>query len=772
MMNIPLSHGALKPLRSGARLGRARLAQSDGGGTSGASMLRVEDDRLVRGRGCFVDDLAPEGCLHLVFVRPAEPAGRILSLACSAALSAPGVVAAFTGADVAGCAWAPVNPLLPQTGEAPFELLSLDVHRAPAQPIAAIVATSRVAAIDAAELVAYRIAGDGHADVSARFSGGWGEESEKAFEDAAHVVSVAVQHALLAPLALEPRATLAAMTGDTLVVHASTQTPHRMRTDLGHILGMDVARIRVIAPDVGGAFGGKASITPEDAMVCFAARHLGLPVKWSANRSEEFLSAPRGRGGRSTARLALDENGRFLGLDAEFAFPLGHWLPYSAPVPARNAARILPGPYLLPQVSIRTRAEASGQSAINIYRGAGRPEAAMLLERLVDRAAAQAGIDPMALRLKNLPKSTRRQQTAAGDLIDRGDYRALIKAIRDAADYKAMRRRQRARQRRGEVVGIGLALYVEPCGQGWESGRVGLLGNGQIVAATGSSAQGQGRETAYAAIVAGALGVDPGDVTVWHGDTATTPAGIGALASRSTAIGGSAIRLAAEKFLDQARRLVAEASGCAVDGLVGTPAGLSTADGQLLRSWAEIAGSAGKHQPADALVLSADAIFEARHEAWASGAVLTLLSIARDTGELTIERMIWADDAGNVVNPMLVKGQLIGGMAQGFGEAVMEALRFSDNGELLTGSLQDYAVPRALDMPQVELLARSVPSAANPLGAKGVGEAGTIGTPAAILNGVLDALKPFGVEHLDMPLTSEKLWRAMRGNAEPIGLEP
>lgn len=733
------------------------------------NLLRVEDDRLIRGMGRFVDDIAPPGCLFLEFVRPSERAGHIASLDCSAALAFPGVVAVYTGADVAHCADAPVNPLLDMQGSAPFELLSSAQHRAPGQAIAAIVARTRQMAIDAAEAVIYRIPPQAERPQEASFSGAsfsgaWGANVDHILQSAAHVVELEIRHALLAPLALEPRATLAQMEGETLVVYASTQTPHRMRTDLGVILGRDIEHIRVIAPDVGGAFGGKASIAPEDAMVAFAALKLGLPVKWCASRGEEFIAAPRGRGGSSRARLGLDASGHFLALETEFAFPLGHWLPYSASVPARNAARILPGPYVIPDVSVVTRADATPAAAVNIYRGAGRPEAAMLLERLADQAAFQSGMDPLALRLRNLPKLRAKCRTAAGDVLDRADYRALLKAVADAGEYRTLRTAQRKRQKRGDICGIGLALYVEPCGQGWESGRVGLLRSGKIIASTGSSAQGQGRETAYAAIVAKVLGVCPGQVEVWHGDTATTPTGIGALASRSTAIGGSAIRKAAGQFLAKLRGAIALKAGCDPAHVQVRPEGLHLPGAKTVLGWKEIAQSAEAPVLPDTLLYQADARFETENEAWASGAVLAAVTIDRNTGELGIERLIWADDPGNVINPMLVEGQLVGGMAQGFGEAMMEALHFDARGELLSGSLLDYAVPRALDVPKVELHTRSVPSSANPLGAKGVGEAGAIGIPAAIINAAIDALRPYGVQHLDMPLNAEKLWRAMRQN--------
>ena len=708
------------------------------------SLRRFEDARLLRGEGRFVDDHAPPGCLHLVFVR-ARAAGVISAIDTAAARAVLGVVAVFTGADLAGCGSAKVNPLLPMTGDGGFEPLARGAARAAGQAVGAVIARSARAAQDGAEAVKVVLDGGTRSTDPAEIAGTWG--APVAGKRVARWFQMSVQHARIAPMTLEPRAALAEVDGKFLTLTTATQTPHRVRTDLALILNRDPQSIRVIAPDVGGAFGGKASITPEDAVVAFAAERLGRPVKWRATRSEEFLCATQGRGARMSGRLGVDAKGGLLALEAEAAFPLGHWLPYSAAAPLRNAGRILPGPYAVPQVSVTGRATAAAMPAVNIYRGAGRPEAAMLMERLMDEAAHGLGIDPVRYRLKNLirPQDLPRQATT-GEQLDTGDYPALLRAVCDAGDYTGLRRAQKRRVKRGEITGVGVASYIEPCGQGWESGRVGLSPEGRVVAATGSSAQGQGRETAFAQIVAEVLGVPPASIEVRHGDTARAPAGIGALASRSTAIGGSAIQLAAQAFAQKARQ--------AADGL-----GLSGGPLDFAGLARALAGAPLRH----GLLLTCDEVYDCPGEAWSSGAVLAAVAIDRDTGVLAIERLVWADDAGNIVNPMLVEGQLIGGMAQGFGEALMEQMVYAPDDELMSGSLMDYAVPRARDVPAVEILKLGIPSVMNPLGAKGVGEAGCIGIPAAILNAAVDALRPFGVRHLDMPLTSEKLWQALQG---------
>ena len=660
-------------------------------------------------------------------------------------MALPGIIAILTGEDMAGCGIAKVNPLLPMTGPAGFEPLARGHAHAAGQAVAAVIARTEAAALDGAEAVTVDLGDSTETDERATLAGTWGRSVSDS--DALRWVDVTVRHARLAPMTLEPRAALAESAGGLLTLYATTQTPHRVRADLAQILNRPPETIRVIAPDIGGAFGGKASITPEDAVVAFAAQKLGRPVKWRATRSEEFLSATQGRGARLSGRLGVDARGKVRALIAEATFPLGHWLPYSAAAPMRNAGRILPGPYAVREVQVTAQAAAAATPAVNIYRGAGRPEAAMLMERLMDQAAHDLGADPVAFRLKNLIRPAALPcTTATGEGLDTGDYPALLRAVCARGDYAGLRRARTRRRKRGEITGIGVACYIEPCGQGWESARIGLTREGRIIAATGSTAQGQARETAFSQIVADVLGVSLDMIAVRHGDTAHSPAGIGALASRSTAIGGSAMHLAAEDFAAKARQA---AQTC---GLSGEKPDF----GQLARALATTPLS-------DGLLLTSERVFDCPGEAWSSGAVLAAVAIDRETGVLTVEELVWADDAGNIINPMLVEGQLIGGMAQGFGEPVMERMTYAEDGELISGSLMDYAVPRARDVPQVDILKLGIPSVMNPLGAKGVGEAGCIGIPAALVNAAVDALRPFGITHLDMPLTSEKLWQAIQG---------
>lgn len=672
-------------------------------GPLGAPLPRVEDERLLRGEGRFVADLAPAGTLHAAFARAAEGPARLVRIDVTAAAAMPGVRLILTGADTAGLGRAAVNPLAENLDPGVWPILARNRIAAAGQAVALVVADTPALAQDAVEAIGVEVEPGDDAPTPG-FAQTWTTgDVEAAFASAAKIVRVALAYPRVAPMALEPRAVLAARHEGKLTVHLSTQTPHRARADLAAILGLGESAIRVVAPDVGGAFGGKASLVPEEAAVALAATKLDKPVLWVATRSEEFVAGPHGRALQVEGELALAADGRFLGLRAKADADLGHWLTYSAAVPARNAVRILPGPYRVGAVELAIRGRRTARPAVGIYRGAGRPEAAMLMERLVEKAARALGADPVALRRANfLP---------AGAFRDAADFAGLLDAARRALPHSP-----------GRLRGAGIALYVEPCGQGAESAVLRHDGGGRFTLSTGATAQGQGRETAYAQIVADALDVPPGAVTVIHGDTAATPAGVGALASRSTAIGGSAVLEAAERL-----RALSAPGGWAVSG------------------------------PCEVAVR-----YEAPDEAWASGAVAATVAIDPETGVPHVERIAWIDDAGTVVNPVLVEGQLRGGLAQGLGEALLEGLVYDARGQLLTGSLMDYAVPRARDIPEVALESRPTRSRNNKLGAKGVGEAGCIGVPAAIANAILDALAPLGVADLDMPMTPAKIWQAIR----------
>ena len=697
----------------------------------GQSWRRVEDAQLLTGRGRFVTDIVPEGCLHVAFLRSPVARGTITDLDVADAKEADGVVAVYTGGDAAHLGDLPVNPLVSTLRTPGFPILADDLN-AVGQPVAAVVATTEALAQDALDLIVLDfeqldpvLAGRGETlfpNVPDNLAAGesWQQgDVGAAFQDAAKTVSAEVRHARLAPTSLEPRAVVA-LWDERLTVWLPSQAPQRARTDLAAILGLPETDVRVIAPDVGGAFGMKASLYPEEVLVAWAAWQLEKPVRWTASRSEEFLAATQGRGARVKGALALDGDGRMLGLTAEVAAPLGHWLPFSAVVPARNAGRILPGPYALKDVEITAAAHVSNTAPVGIYRGAGRPEAALLMERLMDKAAVALNLDPADLRRRNLLAADQFPVTTpTGETLDQGHYGALLDLALARADMARARDRQAARRAEGELAGIGIGFYIEPSGQGWETARIAVGANGGVTAWLGSCAQGQGRETAALQMLTETLRLDPAEITVEFGDTDSVAEATGALASRSTPIGGSAL-------LKAARQVRARLD-------------------------------AGETDPFEESVK-----WEAPGEAWGYGCAIAEVAIEAETGVLTVEQLTWVDDCGRIINPMLVEGQLMGGIAQGLGEAMMERVVYDDDGQLMTGSLMDYALPRAGDMPPITFDRLETPTDHNLLGARGVGEAGTIGTPAAILNAALDALAPLGVTDLDMPLTSETIWQAIQ----------
>ena len=748
------------------------------GGGFGEPLPRFEDDRMLRGGGRYVADLPLADCLSLVFVRSPAPRAEIKALHLDAARAAAGVVAIYTGRDFAGLPQPRVNAVLGDIDAPDRPVLARGELRAVGQPVVAIVADSAAAALEAADLVEMDLGPqeaicdpEAAIDAAAIFpetAGNavldhrWRSGDPAAWDAATTTAEVEIRHPGVAPAPLECRATAAAWDrdGEQLTIWTSTQTPQRARDDIARILGLDPARVRAVARDVGGAFGMKASIYPEDVAVAMAARDLGRPVRWVAERSEDLLAASLGRGALARGSAAFDASGRILALRADMVFPLGAWLTFSAAVPPWNAARILPGPYAIETVEVRVRGVVTNTAPVGIYRGAGRPEAAMLLERLIEAGARRLGVDPAVVRRRNLvAPATLPLARANGTTLDSGDYPALLEKTLLLAGYDRIRDRRRRRRDRDELVGIGSSLYVEPCGQGWESASVTLETGGRFTVATGSSAQGQGRETAFAQIAARELAVAPEAIDVVQGDTGTIPTGTGALASRSTAIGGSAVQQAARALVEKARPLGARLLKAGGSPLVVDGAGFRAAGGSGRSvTWERIAAAAGK--------LRADAVYTADGEAWACGCCLAEVSVDGLTGRVTLERLVCVDDAGTVVNPRLADGQIVGGLAQGIGEALLERVVHDAFGQPLTGSLMDYALPRADDIPAIELDRMCTPSPLNTLGAKGVGEAGTIGAPPAIVNAVLDALAPLGVEHVDMPLTPERVWRAIQAAAD------
>jgi carbon-monoxide dehydrogenase large subunit len=669
-----------------------------------------------------VADVALSDPLHLGFARSDAAFGKITAIDTTPALAVPGVHAAHTGADVARLGALGINEVIPLMLRPDFPVLAQGHVGGLGQPVVGVLAETQAAVLDGVEAVAVDLDATVPRDAPEPYAQKeWrAGDPEAAFADAAYVVEAEIRHPRLFPTPLETRGIAVEWADEGLTIWLSTQTPHRARSEFASILGIDAARLRVIAPDVGGAFGMKGSVYPEEVFAVWAALTHRRSVRWIATRGEDMLSATQGRGLRSRGRLAVAADGTFLALEARVEAPLGQWVPNSGLVPAWNAARILPGPYQIESVEIETRAVPTAEAPIGIYRGAGRPEAACLMERLVELAAARMDRCAMALRLQNVHgKEALPVRTVTGNLLDSGDYPGTILNLSDAVNYAGLKEARDAARAEGRLFGIGGAFYLEPSGEGFESARVTLHEDGNITVASGSSSQGHGRETAFAQIVGELFEGFPERIEVVQGDTGTCPDGIGAVASRGTAIGGSAVFTAAERV--RARDL-----------------------------------------RGDARPITEEVRYENEGQAWGHGLYIVSVEIDRDTGVPEIGKVICLDDAGRLINPAFAEGQVRGGFAQGLGEALLEQVVYDANGQLLTGSLMDYAVPRADDMPALDLHVSETPTAMNAIAAKGIGEAGTIGAPAAILNAVLDALRPMGVEHLDMPLTPCKIWTAMR----------
>ncbi|HEV8307620.1 MAG TPA: xanthine dehydrogenase family protein molybdopterin-binding subunit [Methylomirabilota bacterium] len=754
----------------------------------GRPLKRVEDRRLLIGAGRYVDDFQPPGLVHVAFLRCVHAHARIRRLDPSAAAAAPGVVAVITGAEVRHLGPMPVNRVFPDMKVPPHPILAHDFVRAAGVPVAAVAADTPYRARDAAELIEVEYdplppLPDAEAALAPdapvlfpelrdnrAFTHTWRHgDVAAAFASAHCVVRLRVMQQRLAAVALEPRGILASFdpTTEELTLWSSTQAPFAVRAEIARILGIPESRVRAIAPEVGGGFGVKTAPYREDVLVAYLSMRLGRPVKWVSTRSEDLLTTNHGRGGVAEGELAVTAEGRIAGLRGRVVYPLGSSLVNSAAISPWNHARLLPGAYVVPACEIEATAAFTTTAPIGAYRGAGRPEAAFLIERLMDEAARALGMDPADLRRRNfIPPDRFPFRTATGQVYDSGEYaRALDRAL-ELADYPRLRAEQAAARARGEIRGIGLSSYIEPSALGWESGSVRVERTGAVTAVTGSSPHGQGHETTFAQVVADFLGVRPDEIVVLHGDTRSAPQGFGTFGSRSTALGGGALATAALEVREKGRRLAAALLEAASDDVRPVPGGFQVAGVPARHvSWKQVAEAAHRPRPAAAGLLpglDATVFFQAEGEMWSFGTVVAVVAVVQETGRIALEKLVWVDDGGTIVNPLLAEGQLHGAFAQGYGQVFLEQIVYEETGQLLTGTLMDYALPHADDVPE-PLLAKTVtPSPRNPLGAKGIGEAGCIGVPPAIVNAVVDALGPLGITHLDMPLTPEKVWRALR----------
>jgi carbon-monoxide dehydrogenase large subunit len=774
----------------------------------GARVRRKEDPRFLTGRGMYTDDVRVHGTVHASFVRSPHAHARIHSIDLETARSHPGVVAVYTGKDLAdaGVNGIPTGWLLPGLKPSNHQAIAVDRVRYVGEAVAVIIADSPYTARDAAELVVVEyeplqavadaeqalaagaaiVRDDATDNVCFRWQIGDAAATETAFSRATTVVRQRLINQRLIPVAMEPRASLATYTRatDELTLWVTSQNPHVHRLIMGaFVLGLPEHKFRVISPDVGGGFGSKIFVYPEEVVVAWLARTLERPVKWTAERRESFMTDSHGRDHISDVEMAFDADARVIGLKVRTVANLGAHLTLFAPaIPTYLYGTLLSGQYRIPAIHADVTGVFTHTTPVDAYRGAGRPEACYLLERMMDLAARQLNVDPAELRRKNfIPASEMPYLTPVALQYDSGNYEPALDRALAMADYGTLREEQARLRKQGRYIGIGLSCYIEACGIApsqvvgqlgaqaglYESATVRIHPTGKVSVYTGSHQQGQGHETTFAQIVADRLGCSIDDVEVVHGDTGRVQFGMGTYGSRSGAVGGTAIVLSLDKIIEKSKRIAAHM-------LEAAPEDIELANGRFhVRGVPDrskglpdisLAAYLAHSMPAGIEPgLEATSFFDPSNFTFPFGTHIAVVEVDADTGQVTLKRYIAVDDVGNVINPMIVDGQVHGGIAQGVGQALFEGAEFDDNGQLLTGSLMNYGLPKAHQLPFFELDRTVTPSPVNPLGVKGVGEAGTIASTPAVVNAVLDALSPFGVTHIDMPLTAPKVWRAIQG---------
>jgi carbon-monoxide dehydrogenase large subunit len=775
-------------------------------------VLRVEDPKFLRGQGCYVSDITLPGELHCVLVRSPHAHARIRRIDSAKAGALPAVVAVFTGADMAADKVGPMAPLWAiQTSdgkpmaEPPRWAMARGTVRHVGEAVAAVIAETRAQAQDGADALevdyeplpavidgraalqkdAPQLHGAAPGNVCFRFARGDEAAVKKAFDAAAHVVTLDLANNRLIGAAIEPRAVLAdGSVRKKLTLYASTQVPHHIRRSVTEQLGLPQTAIRLIAPDVGGGFGYKGKHYPEETIIAWAALRLRRPVKWIGTRSECFVSDYQGRGHQTRCELALDAEGHFLALRVETVANIGAYVStFGAGIPSAIYSALLAGVYRTPAIAVQSTGVFTNTVPTDAYRGAGRPEACLVLERLADEAALKLGMDRAEIRRRNLvPVEAMPYKTPIGPTYDCGNFPKMLSRVLEISDYNGFGRRQAAAAKTNKRRGFGIACYVESSGVApsrmaaalgarvgfFEAASIRVQQDGSVQALLGTHNHGQGHATTFAQIIASRLGVPMASVEIIEGDTDQVPYGSGTFGSRSIAVGGSALDRAAMKVIDKGKKIAAhllEASAGDITFADGQFAIAGTDRRVTLREVARVA-----HHPTNypdlELGLQDSAVYDPPSFAWSNGAHACELEVDCDTGAIRILGYWGVDDVGTVINPMIVEGQIQGGIAQGLGQALREHCVYDASGQLLSGSFMDYAVPRAEDMPDiVSELDESQPCTHNPLGAKGCGEAGSIGAPTAIVGAVLDALRPLGVTDIEMPLTPERVWKAIHASA-------
>jgi aerobic carbon-monoxide dehydrogenase large subunit len=711
-------------------------------GWIGRAVPRAEDSRFTTGVAKYVDDLRFDDLLYASFVRSPYAHARLIQVHAEAAARAPGVHTILTGADIADR----VDSFAVIPGgddvmilQVSHPVLAVDRVRYVGEPVAVVVAATREAAVDAAELVSldveelppvldvrgalhgpFVLHDEAPDNVLVRWHHREGDV-DRAFEVAHAVVRRRIRMPRLIAAPLEPRGAIARYdeADDALTIWISAQDQHRQLSNLARVLRRAPERLRIVVPDVGGAFGSKGVPAAETAAIALCAVDLHRPVKWSETRTESCLATYQGRGADVDAELALDRDGKITAVRARYLSDLGAYLFPTTAVPGLTGGRLLTGCYAIPAAEVEVLGVATTKVPTGPYRGAGRPEAALVIERLVDLAAGDLDIDPVEVRRRNLvPRDAFPYRTPLGFTYDSGDYEGALDAALALAGTDGARRAQAAARAAGRLVGIGVAQYVERVGPGWETAAVTIQEDGRVVCRTGSSPHGQGHETTFAQLAAEELGVDLSAVEVRWGDSKEIPVGTGTFASRSVTVGGSALLLALRDVRSQLERRAT-------------------------------------------LPVHAEARFELPGPAFSFGAYVALLEIDRETGEIRLDLVAAVDDCGRVINPLLAEGQVIGATVQAIGECLYEEVGYDEIGQPLAVNLYDYHLPTASSVPTILSELRQTPSPLNPLGAKGIGEGGSIGTPAAIANAVADALAPLGIRHVDPPFTPARIWAAI-----------
>ena len=771
----------------------------------GAALKRKEDPRLITGQGTYVEDVTLTGMLHMVLVRSPLAHALIKSIDTAEALKSPGVIAVFTGEDLKEelgslpCGW-----VVPDTKEVPHPPLAVDRVRYVGDAVVAVLAESAAQASDGASVVDVEYEeldavidmndalADGavqlHEDAPNNTAFEWevdaGSISEaKSSSDV--VVTQRFVNQRLIPTAMENRGVVVDYNSgtDQLTMWTSTQIPHLVRVLLALVTGHPEHLIRVIAPDVGGAFGSKLYLYAEEVIAPIIAKNLKRPVKWIESRSEGYLATTHGRDHITDIAIAGNKDGTITGLDVRTLANMGAYLSTFAPlIPTWLYGLMLSGPYKIPNIYCKVIAPFTNTTPVDAYRGAGRPEATYAVERAVDLFAQEIGMDPAEVRKLNfIPPFEDGYEVATTVSYDSGNYIASFERALEMVGYSDFRKEQEEAREQGKLLGIGLSAYVEICGAApsavagtlgaraglWESANVRIHMTGKVSVFTGSSSHGQGHETAFAQLVSSELGIPVEDIDVIHGDTSQIQMGTGSFGSRSAAVGGGAIHMSTTKIKEKAKKLAAhilEASEEDIefeDGKLfvrGAPSEGKTIQEIALASYYYTEDIPEDMEPG----LEAMSFFDPKNFTWPGGTHIAVVEIDKSTGEVTLLRYIAVDDVGNVINPLIVDGMVHGGAAQGVGQALQEEAIYDGTGQLLTGSMMDYAVPRASDMPMYELDRTVTPSPVNPMGVKGAGETATIAGSPAVINAVVDALEPYGVKHIDMPAKAEKVWRIIR----------